>query len=180
MGLYEQALEHKPVVNEEFTNTKKQLSGDAVCTIEVKDITAKKDGKRYIIIEGTAINVVETKSKKTVTLDVGDEISKIYDIESEDESKADKVFGGAPNLLNDLFTAGIQFEKGSCQNEMIENIIKSADGQKVYFSTWMGKKWTTHDDGASFEEVEGEKVQKIKILSSNKITPENSQAVLPI
>jgi hypothetical protein len=178
MGLLETQQTHAPVENAEFSNTKPLQSGDAVCQVALKDVTSKK-GKRYLILEGTIINVVATKSSKEVTIEPGEVISKIYDINSDEEGKADKPFGGTPNLFNDFHTAGITYEPANDLETLVANLTAAANEKLVYFSTWKGKKWATPDDGATFEEVAGEYVQKIKILSSNKVTPANSEVQLP-
>jgi len=167
MGLNEVVGSYEPKENAEFKQ--KELIGDAVAELEL-DLVKSKAGKDWIILRGVVINTVPDKKGRETTIESGDEVATFYD--PTDDKQLQK-------LADDLFTCGIVYEKGESDSDTFANMQEAVKGKLGYYRTYMGKKFTTEDDGATFKEVPGEKKQKINILSSSKISDEMKIASLP-
>lgn len=149
---------YQPKENQEFGN-KKKLVGDAVCQVTLDSIMSKKQ-KKWYLLRGEAIHTIEDPKGRPTTVEAGDEITRMYDPE-DNESLSE--------MLDDLFTAGIEFANGATEEETFANAKAAADGKLVYFRTWA-------KDKPVDKQVEGKPnyYQNIKVLSKNKVTPENS------
>ena len=150
-----------PKENQEFGN-KKKLVGDAVCEVSLESKVSKK-GKEWYILKGEVINAIPDEKGRETTLEPSDSIDKLYD-PSDSESMDE--------MNDDLFTAGITYEAGADEASTFANAKASVDGKLVYYRTWakdlsaeQKKKYPNNTSGY---------FQNIKILSVNKITPENS------
>ena len=160
MGLLDKINEgYKPKENSEF-GQKKKLIGDAVCQVDLVSKLAKS-GKTWYILKGEAIHVIPDEKGRETTVEAGNEISKLYD--PSDSENMDEMF-------DDLFTAGITFEKGDTEEATFANAKAATDGKLVYFRTWAKDK--TKEQLA--KKPDPTYYQNIKVLSVNKITPENS------
>ena len=160
MGLLDlSASGYQPKENQEFGN-KKKLVGDAVCQVSLVTVNGKKDGKLWYILKGEVINAIPVPKGRPTTVEAGDEISRLYD-PSDNESLQE--------MLDDLFTSGITFTNGKTEEETFNNAKAVVDGKLVYFRTWA-------KDKPADKIVDGKPkyYQNIKVLSVNKITPENS------
>ena len=167
MGLQNLATDYKPTENQEFSN--KKLIGDAVCTVTLETLISKKNNKKWYKLTGEVINAIaDTKGRET-NLISGDEITKMYD--PEDDSSLQK-------LMNDLFTAGINYEAGADEDSTFANMASAAKDKLVYYRTWV--KELSADMKVKYPNNTTGYFQNINILSSNKLTPENQQAQLPI
>ena len=160
MGLLDKINEgYKPKENQEFGNRKK-LIGDAVCQVELINKLAKS-GKTWYILKGEAIHVIADEKGRETTVEAGNEISRLYD--PTDSESMDE-------MADDLFTAGISFAPGATEDETFANAKAATDGKLIYFKTWAKdktKEQLAKNPNPSF-------FQNIKVLSVNKITPENS------
>lgn len=162
MGLLDlSASGYQPKENQEFGN-KKKLIGDAVCQVSLIKVNGKKDGKEWYILKGEAIHAIEDPKGRPTTVEAGDEISRLYD-PSDNESLQE--------MLDDLFTSGITFTNGATEEETFNNAKAVVDGKLVYFRTWAKDKTKEQIDKAPDKP---KYFQNIKVLSVNKITPENS------
>ena len=160
MGLLDKINEgYKPKENSEF-GQKKKLIGDAVCQVELVSKLAKS-GKTWYILKGEAIHAIPDEKGRETTVEAGNEISKLYD--PNDSEAMDE-------MSDDLFTAGITFDKGATEEETFANAKAATDGKLVYFRTWAKDK--TKEQLA--KKPDPTYYQNIKVLSVNKITPENS------
>ena len=162
MGLFNvKASGYAPKENQEFGN-KKKLVGDAVCQVTLDKIVSKKNGKEWLVLKGEVIHTIADPKDRPTTLEPSDSIDKIYD-PTNDES--------IQELNDDLFTAGISYENGTDDDSTFANIKAATDGKLVYYRTWAKDKTKEQiaqkPDAVSYW-------QNIKILSVNKITPENS------
>lgn len=162
MGLMDvKSSGYVPKENQEFGN-KKKLIGDGVCQVELISKVAKS-GKTWYILKGEVIHTIPDEKGRETTLEPGDSIDKLYD--PDDREAMDE-------MSDDLFTAGISFEKGSDENDTFLKAKAETDGKLIYYRTWAKDK--------TKEQIEKSKpgkpnyFQNIKILSVNKITPENS------
>ena len=148
-----------PKENQEFGN-KKKLIGDAVCQVTLEMIAAKKTGKNWIVLKAEAIHCIADPKGRETTVEAGDSIDKVYDPEDNESMQ---------ELMDDLFTAGISFESGADENETFQNAKSATDGKLIYYRTWAPDK-----KKEQIKEGKPTYWQNIKILSVNKITPENS------
>jgi hypothetical protein len=150
-----------PKENQEFGN-KKKLIGDAVCQVSLDKIVSKKTGKEWIVLRAEAIHVIPDEKGRETTVEPGDSIDKLYD-PADNEA--------VQELADDLFTAGIDYESGADEDSTFANAKAATDGKLVYYRTWAkdkkAKDLEKYPNGPSY-------FQNIKILSVNKITPENS------
>ena len=161
MGLLDKInLGYQPKENQEFGQRKK-LIGDAVCQVTLESIQSKKNQKVWYILKGEAIHCIPDEKGRVTTVEPGDEISRLYD-PSDPESMEE--------MADDLFTAGITFEPGSSEEDTFANAKAATDGKLVYFRTWAKDKTKEQLD----KKPEPTYYQNIKVLSVNKITPENS------
>jgi len=149
---------YAPKENQEFGN-KKKLIGDAVCQVELTEKVSKAN-KKWYILKAEAIHTIPDEKGRETTIEPGDSIDKLYD-PSDDESMNE--------MADDLFTAGISFEAGTSEEATFANAKANTDGKLIYYRTWA-------KDKPKDKIVEGKPnyYQNIKILSVNKITPENS------
>lgn len=161
MGLNDVVNNYTPKENQEFGN-KKKLVGDAVCEVKLDSIVGKKNGKEWYILKGEVINAIPDEKGRETTVEVGDEISRLYD-PTDDESMQE--------MMDDLFTAGITYDKGATDEATLASMKKATDGKLVYFRTWAKAK--TPDQQAKKPDAPTF-FQNIKVLSVNKITAENS------
>ena len=153
---------YKPKENQEYGN-KKKLIGDAVCQVTLESITGKASGKKWYILRGEAIHIIPDHKGRETTVEPGNEISRLYD--PEDVEAMDE-------MSDDLFTAGITFEKGEDEEATFANAKAATDGKLVYFRTWAKDK--TKEQIEKSKEGSPNYYQNIKVLSVSKITPENS------
>ena len=151
---------YKPKENAEY-GQKKKLIGDAVCQVTLEAIVGKKSGKSWYILKGEAIHTIPDPKGRETTVEPGDEISRLYD--PEDAESMDE-------MADDLFTAGITFEKGDDEEATFSNAKAAADGKLIYFRTWAKDK-----PSDKLEEGKPTYWQNVKVLSVSKVTPENSQ-----
>lgn len=151
---------YTPKENQEFGN-KKKLIGDAVCQVTMESKVSKK-GKEWYILKAEVIHVIPDEKGREVTLEPSDSIDKLYD-PSDDEAMQE--------LNDDLFTAGITYEPGIDEASTFENLKVATDGKLVYYRTWAKDK--TKEQAVKYPNGPNY-FQNIKILSVNKITPENS------
>jgi len=149
-----------PKENQEFGN-KKKLIGDAVCQVTLDKKVSKK-GKEWIILKAEAIHTIPDEKGRETTVEPGDSIDKIYDPEDEESLQ---------ELMDDLFTAGVSYEQAPTEEMLFANIKQATDGKLVYYRTWAKDK--TKEQAEKYPNGPGY-FQNIKILSVNKITPENS------
>ena len=160
MGLFDiKNSGYVPRENQEFGD-KKKLVGDAVCQVTLQKNPSKKTGKVWIILKGEAIHCIPDAKGRETTVEPGDSIDKVYDPEDQESMQ---------ELADDLFTAGISYEAGSDEDSTFANAVLATDGKLVYYRTWANPKKAEH-----IKEGKPDYWQNIKILSVNKITPENS------
>lgn len=158
MSLADRAQAYTPKENSEFGQNKK-LVGDAVAQVKLEKFTSKK-GVEYIKVVGEVINAIPDAKGRETTVEVGDEITKLYD--TTNDEKMDE-------LMDDLFTAGITYEKTGDADAIFNAMKASAADKLVYFRTWAkdkSKEELAKNSASTFW-------QNIKILSSNKLTEEN-------
>ena len=148
-----------PKENQEFGN-KKKLIGDAVCQVTLEKNPSKKTGKEWFILRAEAINCIPDSKGRETTVEPGDSIDKIYDPEDMEAMQ---------ELADDLFTVGITYEAGNDEEFTFANAKVATDGKLVYYRTWANDK-----KKEQLKEGKPNYWQNIKILSVNKITPENS------
>lgn len=149
MGIFDATSDYKPKENKEFT--KKEIIGECVAQLEEsKVITSKKDGTDYYLVKCQAINVIDRK-KAGDTLEPGDEVSKIYNLNTEE---------GQQEFKDDMFTADIKVDTST--DEAFALSMEAAKGSLLYFRCW------------AYEKKTGGRANPVKILSANKITDENS------
>ena len=152
---------YQPKENQEFGN-KKKLIGDAVCQLKLESITSKKTGKEWYVLKGEAIHVIPDEKGRETTIEAGDSIDKVY---NPDDNES---LGG---LMDDLFTAGIQYANGVTSSDTFDKMASATDGKLAYYRTWAkdkdAKALEKYPNGPSY-------FQNIKILSHTKLTPENS------
>lgn len=151
---------YQPKENQEFGG-KKKLIGDAVCQVTLESIIGKKTQKKWYILRGEAIHTIPDEKQRPTTVEPSDEISRMYDPENDESMQ---------EMMDDLFTAGISFANGANEDETFANAKSATDGKLVYFRTWAKDK--TKEQLA--KKPEPSYYQNIKVLSANKITPENS------
>ena len=166
MGLADVAKRYTPVENPEF-GAKKKLVGDAVCELALEEIVGKKDGKKWIILRATAIHCVPDPKGRETTLEPGDEITIFYDPSNEEQ---------AQKLMNDLFTAGVEYAKDGTDEEVFEAMQTASNGVLAYVRTWTKDKTQEQIDQAPDR---ASYWQNIKVLSKNKVTSENSTPQSP-
>ena len=149
-----------PKENQEFGN-KKKLVGDAVCEVTLESKVSKK-GKKWYILKGEVIHAIPDDKGRETTVEPSDSIDKLYD--PEDSESMDE-------MSDDLYTAGISFSPGIDEESTFANAKEATDGKLIYYRTWAkdkdAKALEKYPNGPSY-------FQNIKILSVNKITPENS------
>ena len=159
MGLLDKINEgYKPKENSEF-GQKKKLIGDAVCQVTLEKKLSKKD-KEWIILKAEAIHVIPDQKGRETTVEAGDSIDKVYDPSDSDSME---------ELADDLFTAGVTYAAGSDEESTFANAKAATDGKLFYYRTWANDK-----KEKDLKEGKPTYWQNIKILSVNKITPENS------
>ena len=151
MSLDDVLKSHKPREND----AKPVLSGDFVAQIGKLQKKTGQDGRNWIILEATVINVVKVKEDNQAV--EGDEVSKIY---NEDEDKQVEKF------LNDMFTAGIDLDKSS--KEALYASFENAVNKLIYLRGWQ------------YDRKDGNgKANSVAIKSKNMLTEANSQSKLP-
>lgn len=149
---------YKPKENQEFGN-KKKLIGDAVCQVTLEKKLSKK-GQEWIILKAEAIHVLPDPKGRETTVEAGDSIDKVYDPADEESMQ---------ELQDDLFTAGVKYEAGEDEASTFANAKAATDGKLFYYRTWANDK-----KEKDLKEGKPTYWQNIKILSANKVTPENS------
>ena len=158
MSLADRVNQYTPKENSEFGQNKK-LVGDAVAQVKLEKFVSKK-GTEFIKLVGEVINTIPDAKGRETTVEVGDEITKLYDT-TNDEKMDD--------LMNDLFTAGISYDKAGSDDAIFQSMKTNAADKLIYFRTWAKDK--------SKEELEKNNQttfwQNIKVLSANKLTEEN-------
>lgn len=151
MALDDVLKNYKPREND----TKPILSGDFVAVINRLQKRTGQDGRNWIILEASIVNVVKAKEDNQAV--EGDEVSKIY---NEDEDKQVERF------LNDMFTAGIDLDKSS--KEALYASFENALNKMIYLKGWQ------------YDRKDGNgKANSIAVKSKNMLTPENSINKLP-
>jgi len=167
MGLADVVKNREPQENPEFGN-KKKLIGDAVCTGELEKITSKA-GRDWIIFRLTAINCIPDEQNRPTTIEPGDEVTFLYD--PTDDARLQQ-------LQDDLFTAGVEYDKAGEDEMILDSMATSVakDGQLFYVRTWAKDKRQKDIDKYG---PDPSYFQNQKVLSKNKLTPENSVAVTP-
>lgn len=159
MGLQDVMDSYQPKENQEFGGRKK-LVGDAVCQVTL--IEAGKT-KKWYILKSEVINAIPDVKGRPTTVEVGDEISNVYDPEDDKDLQS---------LRDDLFTAGISFEKGVDAAATFKAMQAAVEGKLVYFKTYVHQ--LTDEEKKKYPKNTTGYWQKIKVLSASKITPENS------
>ncbi len=158
---------YQPVENPEF-GQKKKLIGDAVAQVVSLEKMTAKSGASWIIFKCEAIHPIADPKGRETTVAAGDELTKVYD-PTDAESIQD--------LANDLFTAGIEFNKDSDDDDvLVANMAEAAKGKLIYFRTWVKDK--TEEQKAK-NPSKPPFFQNVVIKSAKLITEENSQPVLP-
>ena len=165
MGLMDVLKAHTPTENSEF-GPRKKLIGDAVCELKLEKITSKK-GQEGVILRGTAIHPMPDPKGRQVTVEAGDEIAMMYS-PSDDEQVA--------RLLNDLFTAGVEYDREGSEAEVWEKMVAATAGKLGYVRSWARDK--SEEDIEKYG-ADPAFFQRHKILSKSKVTAENSVPVLP-
>ena len=148
-----------PKENQEFGN-KKKLIGDAVCQVTLDKIVSKKTSKEWIVLKAEAIHCLPDSKGRVTTVEPGDSIDKIYNPEDGESME---------ELADDLFTAGVVYEAGVDEESTFSNAKNATDGKLFYYRTWAPDK-----KKEQIQEGKPDYWQNVKILSVNKITPENS------
>jgi hypothetical protein len=74
--------------------------------------------------------------------------------------------------MDDLFTAGITYDKAGTSESIFNSMVTNTKDKLVYVRTWAKEK--TDEQKEKYGSMPGY-FQNQKILSSNKITEENSQ-----
>jgi len=167
MGILEVLKNHKPIENPEFGQRKK-LIGDAVAQVQsLTRIESKKNASPWIILRCEAINVIPDPKGRETTVLPGDEITKLYNA-NDPESLED--------MDNDLFTAGIEFNREvSTEEELLFAMAEATKNKLIYFRTWARDK--------NEEQLEKNPnppyFQNIIVKSKNLVTAENSVPQLP-
>lgn len=167
MSMLEVLKNHKPVENPEF-GQKKKLVGDAVAqAISLTKVVSKKNASEWLVLKCEAIHPIADPKGRTTTVEPGDEITKVYNA-SDAEALQD--------LDNDLFTAGIEYNKAvETEDAIVDSMNEAVKGKLLYFRTWAKDKnaeQMAKNPTPSF-------YQNIAIKSAKLITPENSVAMLP-
>src|SRR3990167_4150011 len=102
MSMSDVLKNHKAVENPEFGD-KKKLIGDAVAQVQsFEKIVGKKSGKEWMMMKCEAIHAIPDPKGRDTTIKPGDELVKMYDPNDGESLEA---------LDNDLFTAGIEYNK---------------------------------------------------------------------
>lgn len=166
MGLSDLVKSYKPVENSEF-GAKKKLIGDAVCTLLLEEIVSKK-GQKWVIWRATAIHPIEDAKGRETTLEPGDEIVQMYD-PAKNESMEE--------LMNDLFTAGIEYDRSGDDAAIMSSMMQNAKDKLVYMRTWCRD--LTDADRAKYPDKKESYWQSIKVLSKSKIDDDNSVPLSP-
>lgn len=167
MSMLDVLKNHKPVENPEFGQAKK-LIGDGVAQIQsLKKITSKKN-EDWVVLKTEVIHAIADAKGRDTTLVPGDEITNVYN-PTDEESIQD--------LANDLFTAGIEYDKDvESEEALLANMEAASVGKLIYWRTWAKDKTKEQIDKApnkpSF-------FQNKVVKSKNLITPENSTPQLP-
>ncbi len=151
MSIEDVLKSYKPREND----AKPTASGDFVAQVEKLLKRTGQDGRNWLILEASIINVVKAKEDNQAV--PGDEVSKIY---NEDDDKQVEKF------LNDMFTAGIDIDRSS--KEAMYASFENAVNKLVYLRGWQYDK----KDGSG-------KANSVAIKSKNLLTPENSTSQLP-
>lgn len=154
MSFLETLRGYQPVEN---GSTKKELIGDAVCSVEELSKFTSKKGDDWIVLRAQAIHLVNDKKGRNTTLKIGDEISKLYNPTKEDDMK---------RFANDMFTAGVPLDLSS--EEAFQTSCAAATGKLIYFRTWIQE-----------DPKDGKRYQRIAVKSKNMVTPENSIPQMP-
>ena len=166
MSMLEVFKNYKPVENPEF-GQKKKLIGDAIAQVQSLEKITSKKGADWVVLKCEAIHPIPDPKGRETTVEAGDELTKVYnpaDVES------------LQDLANDLFTAGIEFDKSSdTEDGLLAAMSEAAKGKLVYFRTWAKDK--------NAEQLEKNPnppyFQNVNIKSVKLITPENSVPMLP-
>lgn len=161
MGLFDvKSSGYVPKENQEFGN-KKKLIGDAVCQVSIESKVSKK-GKEWYILKAEAIHTIPDEKGRETTIEPSDSIDKLYDPQDNESMQ---------ELNDDLYTAGISYEVGDDEVSTFANLKAAVEGKLVYYRTWAKDK--TKEQAEKYPNGPNY-FQNIKILSVNKITPENS------
>ena len=161
MGLFDvKTSGYVPKENQEFGN-KKKLIGDAVCQVSIESKVSKK-GKEWYILKAEAIHTIPDEKGRETTIEPSDSIDKLYDPQDNESIQ---------ELNDDLYTAGISYEVGNDEASTFANLKAAVEGKLVYYRTWAKDK--TKEQAEKYPNGPNY-FQNIKILSVNKITPENS------
>lgn len=166
MSMLETFKNYKPVENPEF-GAKKKLVGDAVAQVQSLTRITSKKGADWVVLKTEAIHAIPDPKGRETTVAPGDELTKVYN-PADPESMQD--------LANDLFTAGVEFNKDvETEDQLLTNMADAVTGKLIYFRTWAKEKnaeqLAKNPSPAFF--------QNVNIKSKNLITPENSVPQLP-
>lgn len=168
MSMVDILKNHTPKENPEF-GQKKKLVGDAVCQVASLDKITAKSGAQWIVLKTNAIHPIPDAKGRETTVEAGDEITKLYDPKDEES---------LGELDDDLFTAGIEYDKNAETEEaLIASMSAAAKDKLIYFRTWAKDK--TDEQKAKSKPGSAPFFQNIVIKSKNLITPENSVPELP-
>lgn len=167
MGMTDVFKNYQPVENPEF-GQKKKLIGDAVAQVVSLEKMTAKSGAEWVIFKCEAIHPIPDPKGRETTLSAGDELTKVYN-PNDEESMQD--------LANDLFTAGIEFNKDvDSDDALVASMAEGAKGKLVYFRTWVKDK--TEEQKAKNPQ-KPPFFQNVAIKSAKLITEENSVPTLP-
>lgn len=158
---------YQPVENPEF-GAKKKLIGDAVAQVVSLIKITSKAGADWVVFKCEAIHPIADPKGRETTLVGGDELTKVYDPTDAEAMQ---------ELANDLFTAGIEFNKDvKNDDELIASMAEGAKGKLVYFRTWCKDKT---DEQKAKNPQKPPFFQNVVIKSKNLITEDNSVPTLP-
>lgn len=167
MSMLDVMKNYQPVENPEF-GQKKKLIGDAVAQVVSLEKMTAKNGAEWVIFKCEAIHPIPDPKGRETTLSAGDELTKVYNPNDEESMQ---------ELANDLFTAGIEFNKDvDSDDALVASMAEGAKGKLVYFRTWCKDK--TEEQKAKNPQKPSF-FQNVAIKSAKLITEENSQPVLP-
>jgi len=158
---------YQPVENPEF-GQKKKLIGDAVAQVVSLEKMTAKSGADWVIFKCEAIHPIADPKGRETTLSAGDELTRVYN-PNDNESMQE--------LANDLFTAGIEFNKDvDTDDALVASMAEGAKGKLVYFRTWTKDK--TEEQKAKNPQ-KPPFFQNITVKSRSLINDSNSTPVLP-
>ena len=165
MSMLEVFKNHTPKENPEF-GQKKKLVGDCVAQVQSLEKITAKSGAQWIVLKTNAIHCIADSKGRETTVQPGDEITSVYNPEDAESIQ---------DLDNDLFTAGIEFDRNvETEEQLLNNMAAAAKEKLVYWRCWAKEK-----PEAKREEGKPNFYQNQVIKSKNLITPENSVPQLP-